>query len=418
MCLQTRFQILDCVQWIQRHSFQRIAIQFSPDDLPDSPQICQQLKQETSVENEFFIVLTASCGVDFLAPLRLGTGYIQAIIAFGSNAGSPCLAPDTPFADLPVLFVFGDRYDEESYEYTKRQVQQLMSEDEILFYDLKHAALVERLVREKVLDNSKVAKITLSTDKWTFSGNISTLTAPKTGVKEVGHFACPVDVINCKSVLWIGTCDDLYFKTCGWNISGIDPDSKSEWRSVSQKELTKRLAQIERAKTAKTIGIVFTNTLPSVDQTLRRVKQLIKKQGKSMILISVVQSADNTKFGNFSEVDVYALSSSCTCGSLILKTKTHVPLISLTELEIALGVKKMFGGLEWNSDSDPLDQEDDEDKDPAASESGNEIRDILEFKDSMRSNWFGLEVAAGEHAIAVAEDGSTGIASGYASEPK
>ena len=418
MCLlETRYQINTCVRWIQQNSFQRVALQFSPDDLCDSPHVCQQLKQQASGEEEFFIVLTASCGVDFLAPLRLGPGYIQAIITFGSNAGSPCLAPDTPFSDLPVLFVFGDRHDEESYEYTKQQVLQLETESNVLFYDLKHVSLVKKLVDSNILSSSNVAKIVLASDKWAFSENITSMTTSQTGMNEVAHFACPVDVNDCKSVIWLGTCEHLFFKTCGWNIRGIDPDSKSEWTTMFQKELTKRLALIERAKTAQTIGIVFTNTLPSVDETLQRVKQLIKKKNKNMVLISVVQSADNTKFGNFAEVDVYALSSACSCGSLILKTKAHVPLISLTELEIALGVKRMFGGLEWNSESDQLEQ-DDEDEDPAAKESGNEIRDILEFKDSMRSNWFGLEVAAGEHAIADAEEGLTGIASGYTSEPK
>jgi diphthamide biosynthesis enzyme Dph1/Dph2-like protein len=388
-------------------------LQFSPDDLPDSPQICQQLKQQTSDENEYFIVLTASCGIDFLAPLRLGPGFIQAIIAFGSSSGSLCLAPDTPCAELPVLFVFGDRYDEESYQFTKQHAS--VKDHDFILYDLRHAALVTRLITDEVIPESKVAKITRSSDLWTFSENISRLTVANAGTNQAGHFTCPADLSSCKSVLWIGKCEDLFFRTCGWNITGIDPVSKSEWQTASHKELTKRLSLIERAKSAQTIGVVYTNTLPSVNQTLQRVEKLIKKKGKNMVQISIIQSADNTKFGNFAEVDVYALSSACTCGSLILNTKTHVPLISLTELEIALGVKRMFGGMEWNSDAG--DEQEEETESPVT-ESENEIRDIMEFRDGMRSNWFGLEVAAGEHAIAEVQEGATGIASGYVSEAK
>lgn len=400
---------------MQQHALHRVALQFSPQDLHDSPLVVKDLGQRTSTDSEFFIVLTASCGVDFLAPLRLGPGYIQGIISFGSNSDSPCLAADTPFADLPVLFVFGERWNQESFEYAKQRLQSRSSENDILCYDLRYAALVQKLVQDQTISESNISKVLVSCDKWTFSDNITSITTNEPHGEVLGHFVSPVALKDCRSILWLGKCEDLFFRTCGSNINGIDPESMSEWTIQFHKELTKRLALIEKVKSANTIGIVFTNTLPSVDATLARVKQLLKSKGKNSVLISVIQSADNTKFGNFSEVDAYALSSACTCGSLILKTKAHVPLVSLTELEIALGVRKTFGGLEWNSDQEP---DEAEDVVSAAAESENEIRDILEFKDNMKSNWFGLEVAAGEHSVAEVEEGSRGIASSYDSEPK
>ena len=409
-----RFCLGDCVRWITTRSLQRIAIQFAPEDLPDSPRVCQELTRLTSAEHEFFVVLTASCGVDFLAPLRLGSDFFQGIIAFGSAVGSLCLAPDTPFAKLPVLYVFGDRYDGEDLAFARQQP--VLQDCDVLFYDLSHAALVARLIQDGAISQSKAAKITRSSDQWTFSSNVASLVTSESADsgRVFGHFSLPSGVTQPQSVTWLGTCNNLFFKTCGWNIKGIDPASRSEWSSVSHRELTKRLALIEKVKSSKTIGILFTNMLPSVDETVARVKQLLKKKGKNMILISVVQSADNTKFGNFPEVDVYALSSACDCGSLILKTKTHVPLISLTELEIALGVRRMYGGLEWNAEPEP---ETDESPEVGADQASvNEIRDIMELKDCMRSNWFGLEVAAGDREVTAAEEGLMGIASGYSSE--
>lgn len=391
----------------------RVALQFSPEDLKDSPGVCAELTGQTSAEHEFYVVLTASCGVDFLAPLRLGTDYVQAIVAFGSGCDSLCLTFDTPFADLPVLFVFGDRLDDAVYSFTKHHVSSLLDGDTVLFYDLKHISLACKLVDDGVVDKARTVKVALATDKWTFSDNIHKLVADGGGASDYGHFTCSVPEKDIKSVVWIGKCENLFFRTCGWNMKGVDPDSKSEWSSEFHKELTKRLALIEKVKAAKTIGIVFTNTLASVDATLERIQDLLQRHSKDFIMISFLQSCDSTKFGNFGEVDVFVLSSACSCGSLILQTKTHVPLISLIELEIALGVKRTFGGLEWNTETEeePPDVEE-------GTSSTNEIRAIMELKDCMKSNWFGLEVAAGEHEAAVVEEGSTGVASAYANEPQ
>jgi diphthamide synthase subunit DPH2 len=201
-------------------------------------------------------------------------------------------------------------------------------------------------------------------------------------------------------------------------VTLIDIFEKTSIVMKPQRELMKRLALVEKTKQAKTIGIIFTNVLPQVDVVLERIKSLIKSKKKEFILISLIQAVDNTKFGNFGEVDVFVLCTACNCGSFIMTTKAHVPLINLTELEIALGVRTTYGGLQWNEDQDEEeeDMEETENKDSTGSIK-DEMKSLMEYKSNMRNHWFGLEVNAGETPVGNIKHGATGVASGYNNEP-
>ena len=89
--------------------------------------------------------------------------------------------------------------------------------------------------------------------------------------------------------------------------------------------------------------------------------------------------------------------------------KCHVPLISLTELEIALGVQMEYGGILWNQDEDT--HEDLTPSSPPVQSS------LMEYRDNMKGTWYGLQVDAGEQPASILKEGTSGLPRGYESEP-
>lgn len=407
--MESKYEINDCIKWIKTNDFSKIALQFSRQDLVDSPAVVKLLTDTMNDTScEFFVVLTASCGVDFLGPLRLGNNFIQGIICFGSARGSPCFNPEDTFAELPVLFVFGRKEMKESIE----QIKEKCNENTLILYDLVDSCAVMSLLDQGFLSQEQVGKIIHERTKWSFTDSFQTrLVCQKSTVKhEMGRFSISKPIDSFDNIVWVGCCNDLFFRVnLVKEITVIEPNG-----TVSvvkpQKELMKRLALIERTKEAKTIGIIFTNILPRIDPIVDRIQRLITSKKKEYILISLIQAVDNSKFGNFGEVDVFVLVSACSCGSFINDTKAHVPLIVLPELELALGAMTTYGGVEWNTDHEMEEQEEDS--------KATTVSSLMEYKANLKNHWFGLEVNAGESPVVSGiKEGATGVASGYDNEP-
>lgn len=416
--MEETYEIDECLSWIKKNKFTKIVLQFSQQDLPDSPLVVKILEEKTTSNHEFFVVLTASCGVDFLAPLRLGSHFIQAVICFGSSRGSPCLNPSTSFKELPVLYCFGRRGSPNELQFVKDEIKASRCDsDTLILYDLCYSSLVSKLIESGDIHRNQVGKLVRENRiNWSFTNGFErSLLVEKWDSKDrLGKFGLSRPLQSFNKIIWIGVCSDLFYRVnCIRDVTLIDPKEKTSSLMKPQKELIKRLSLVEKAKDAKTIGIVFTNILPRVDDVLQRTQDLIKKKRKQFILISLTQAVDNSKFGNFGEVDVFVLCSACSCGSLILTTETHVPLIDLTELDLALGVKTTYGGLEWNQDQDMLDDE----ESVIDTTVKTTVNSLMEYKTKMRSVWFGLEVSAGQTEIGDIKAGATGVASGYDNEP-
>lgn len=419
------YEIDECVKWINRNYFKKIALQFSQNDLPDSPSVVKLLQEKTSCSHEYFVVLTASCGTDFLAPLRLGSNFIQGIICFGSGSqengsSSACFNPNESYGQLPVFYCFGKKscQDQDVINFVVNEIKK-NSGNCLTLYDLSHSSLITRLIQSSDLDSNNVGKIIRSRRDWSFTESFEkTLLCEDNPsvVNRLGRFALPKPLDSYESILWVGDCQDLFFRVNSVkDITLINLKEMTTSVMRPQKELMKRLALIEKTKEAKTIGIIFTNVLPQVDSVLETTKKLIESKKKQYILISLIQAVDNSKFGNFGEVDVFVLVTACSCGSFILTTKAHVPLITLTELQVALGVKTVYGGLEWNHDQ--VMDEEEEEIESTDKASKTHMTSLMEYKANMRNHWFGLEVSAGETPVADIKQGATGVASGYDTEP-
>ena len=404
--VDSKYQIEECVSWITSNGYQKVVIQFSEEELPDSVTVVKKLKGSLP-SVEFYTVLTASCCVDYLAPLRLGEDFIHAIICFGSGASNSnlCLSSsETAFDQVPVLYVFGS-----NQELT---MSITAFPNDIVLYDLKCMSFLTDFIQRSRINPDQVGKVIKTNNKWSFTRSISQFIVNQAEASNIfGRFSLAQPITEYDRVIWIGNCEDLYYRV---NIPiseviMISPFLEEGSIMKPRSNLTKRLALIEKAKTASTIGIVFSNSIPNVELILDRVKKLSVRKGKKLFFLSLVQEADNTKFGNFPLIDVFVIVSSCTCGSLARSIKAHAPLITLTEYEISLGVKASYGGVEWNTEI--------VDEDTVPIEVGKNHQ-VMEYKEWMGNSWYGLQVAPGCDPVTKIEEGSKGIASGYEHETK
>lgn len=414
------------IKWMLANNIQKVAVQLPESLLSKSADIIQLLednlvrllnkgREEVKKEYEFFVVLTASCGVDYLSPLRLGDKFIKGVIYIGT----PCLTANVCYGEIPVFFNFGREKGFDNEQFVKDQISLTTGLEPLILYDLKHSLLVSQLLRLNHIKEENVGKITRMKDSWTFTPIIQNLIVDPQNqsgnangsISRLGIFTLSKPLDSFSSIIWIGECSDLFYRVNGQkDITLINPETKTVSTVSPQKELIKRLSLIEKVKEAKTVGLIFSNVLPEPSgPNIDRLKKLLKKKKKEFLLISLIQAVDNSKFGNFGEVDAFVLLTACSCGSFILSTKAHVPLITEIELLISLGVKVKYGGLQWNAEEEQDEEEETEDI-------ANEIKTLMEYKDNMKHHWFGLEVSAGDTPASEVKEGLTGIASAYDSE--
>lgn len=405
--LVSQYQLHLCSQWINQQQITRIALQFNKKDLKDSPQVVRWLKAaHPSLDLELFVVLTASCGVDFLAPQRLGPGYVQGIICFGAS----CIYSNTQqYTQVPVLYSFGCKFDQDTVTFLQSEIAKQANDSFLILYDLEHIQLVHFLLQQNAQLAKNIGTVISTSPIHSFAG-IPPEMVVSSSTYSIGAFAIERQINEYKSVIWIGSPPSIEYRVgLQQDILCIAPNSLEVSTIVRSKEVTKRLALIQRVKTCYTIGILLTNCISDVTSIINRISSRAAKKGKKVLLISFIQAVDDSKFGNFGEVDAFAVASACQCQSLIMNFKCHVPLISLTELEIALGVQMEYGGILWNQDDDT--HEDLTPSSPPVQSS------LMEYRDNMKGTWYGLQVDAGEQPASILKEGTSGLPRGYESEP-
>lgn len=406
--LVSQYQLPLCLQWITQNQFTRLVLQFSRKDLKDSPQVVRWLKAANpSSELELFVVLTASCGVDFLAPLRLGPGYIQGIICFGAS----CISSNAlHFTQVPVLYSFACQFDQDTIKFLQSEILKQPVDSLLILYDLEHIQIVHYLLQQQPELLQSLGKVISTSPIHSFAGIPAQLVVSSHS-HSIGAFAIDRQISEFKHVIWIGSPPSVEYRVgLQQDIVCVAPNSLEVSNIIRSKEVTKRLALIQRVKTSYTIGILITNCITDVTSIIERISSRAAKRGKKVLLISFIQAVDDTKFGNFGEVDAFAVASACQCQSLIMNFKCHVPLISLTELEIALGVPMEYGGILWNQDED-MPQQDLTPASPPVHSS------LIEYRDNMRATWYGLQVAPGDSPVACVVAGTSGLPRAYESEP-
>jgi len=175
---------------------------------------------------------------------------------------------------------------------------------------------------------------------------------------------------------------------------------------------SQRVALIEKfkQKSCRLVGLVFTNPLPKVNELCSQSKTFAKKLKKKIYFISLVQTIDEYKLGNFADLNAFVVVNSCFCSSALNSIDFCLPVLNWEELEIAAGVKRYYGGVLWNESPDIQLSDSDE------SEENQLCNQLIETKVFETNKWFGLEVNAGSNEPSIIKSGQKGIASGYENE--
>jgi len=412
----SKYDLNECVSWIIQQNCYNVALQFDYDALQDATTVLDYLKKNTGLRREYYLIISECCGIDYLSSLHLGDSFIDGIVKFGNT----CLAPlPSTVKDLDVLFAFGSYIDEEDFEFAHNFISTSSeSESKLILYDTKYCALVKKIVTQNVTHKLSLGKLKSYSHFWSF-------TSSATGLIEKSNFFSNDDIMqfktnpsldDCDRVIYVGSKISLALRmSCYKKLTQIDLSKRCIQEFNSNKELRKRISLIEKVKQKSNlnVGFLITNSIPCVDWCLEKIKKLKKKHHRVHKIV-LVQSTDEFKLGNFSELDAYVLINSCNCSHLIDSIKLHIPILSLKEYEIVCGYRVKYGGTEWNFE---------EENEIDGTENDNEIRDpedqlmqLMKVDNLLKQFWYGLQVNPGLSAISHPKEGQTGIAGGYFNE--
>ena len=419
----SRYELDECAKWLTSNNYISTALQFESHDMKNAAAIVKQLTKFTSEDNEFYIIVSPSCTVDYIGPLHLGTSSNQSVVDSIVCFGVRCLTrTQTSLGRNPVLFVFPQNEEELDFNFLKSSLSEndVFKENLLVLYSLEHVSLVNKLINEKVLNqdilNNNFGKIVKNAVNWNFPNTYNQLIVDEDSDQlNFGHFAIKKPIRDYNGVLWIGQCDNLSLKVNSPSqiIELILSDHTTNLIKTPR-EVMKRASLIEKAKTADKIGIVISNSIPAVGDLFEKLEYLATKANKQLYFISLIQFVDETKFGNFGELEAFVIVTSCNCYKLCQRIRTHVPLITLIEFEIALGLKRSYGNLIWNEDGPEMASLLPE-VEPLTSI--NSTTDLMEYKLQIKGSWFGLQVNAGQDEVKPVQEGLKGVASSYNEEP-
>ena len=281
---------------------------------------------------------------------------------------------------------------------------------------------VSKLYQKYQQQNDKITfgKYLVQCSKWHFTSQSNNLIIDSESAEEfhkLGPFAVEHDLLNFDLVVHLGISNFLNLRLSFDEILEIDTNTMKGCLISRNKELRKRISKIEKFKNNENekVGIIFTNPLPDVDEYFSQAKQLAKRCGKKVYFISIVQTLDMFKLGNFTQdLHSFVIVNSCYCSSVLESLDFFAPILSWTEFQIACLVQINYGGVIWNED---VDQEYFDDLEKNDSESKNVNQQIIEANIFQKNaSWYGLEVDAGKKEASVIKQGQRGIASGYDNE--
>lgn len=414
MFRESFYEIDQCARWIVDNKFNNVALQVEKSFFKDVTRLKKSLQDACEPESvKFFVIISDSCSVDYISPLHLGLEAVDSIIRFGRT----CLAPfESSLPTLPVLFIFGNHIELSESEFVVDAVCSKISEDDcgnLILFDTNYLSLVRNLKKE--LGRCEVGKLITYSHDWHFSDHI------KNSIHDdingqcgyLGHFKCEKQPEEYSKIFYIGSTRNLNLRLLGTIF--IDPNTRIISESSKARELTKRVSLIEklRKKKSVSIGFIFTNSFPSLDEYLDKIHEIKLKKHK-IFKILLFHSTDACKLGNFSYLDAFVLINSCNCTSLLDSLELHIPILTYSEYLILCGIKTSYGGVIWNQEP-VMDEENNSDEDELVSGPENQL---IENQSIEKPSWFGLEVnPAFQPGFSITE-GQRGTASHYFHEPR
>ncbi|XP_033636616.1 2-(3-amino-3-carboxypropyl)histidine synthase subunit 2-like isoform X1 [Asterias rubens] len=364
--LLTSFEIPQCVDFIQKNSYQRVALQFPDELLSDAASVIGILQKETDAA--VFILADTSYGSCCVDEVAAQHAKADSIIHFGKS----CLSPTSR---LPVLYVFGHRALDE--DKCSGVFQEFFggggaSQPVVVMYDVVFSHCIDSLARRFQEIHPQVV-ISRLVDPGVFTdvptqksqnsnGNASTDegTDVDLALMSNAHTFCQFgrrftiasqQSLDDYAVFYIGsnqsaTLTNLMMTYNKCPFFTFDPKKQHGQRETLNvnRALMKRFYMIERARDANVVGIVA-GTLGVRDYltVINQLKTLLKKAGKKTYTF-VVGKLNVAKLANFMEVDIYVLVS-CPENSLIDSQEFYKPVVTPFEMEIACNRAR-----EWTGD--------------------------------------------------------------------
>jgi diphthamide biosynthesis enzyme Dph1/Dph2-like protein len=313
--------------------------------------------------------------------------------------------------------------DKESIDFIENSICEIESKNTLILYETSNTVIAIELMKKlnennQLNRNFSLAKINSISSKWNFTNSVRSLIESKNSESNdssiiFGPFLISEDIRNFDLVIYLGQCLSLNLTLNCNNLLEIDINNKKKRSISSSKELRKRVSKIEKfkEKSCALIGIIFTNPLPNVDDFSAQSKRLAKKLKKKVYFISLVQTLDEYKLGNFGQLNAFVIVNSCWCSSVLNSLNYCYPVLNWTEFEIAAGLKRSYGGVHWN---DETLQANDSDSDEI--ELNPNSSQLIETEIFNRNKWFGLEVDSGSKEASLIKSGQKGIASYYENE--
>lgn len=452
--IQSEFDLDECIDWILNNKFKRVVVQLNATQIKYSVQIADYIQQNglKKAQNivdcepfEIYITKSHTCCVDLIVTQHVSN--LDAVIHFGKVCLSKPVIKNRD-NELPIMFVFDNKpVQEDKFPDIIRLLVDKIDEikhanDESHFcvlYDVNNIACANQLQEyftSKYPDKNLIefANLFSPSDSWYTSQRFShrlIKSSTKYG-HQFGQYLLKHPPGYYTHAIYIGerpsinTC--LSFPGC-LLILKIETNLSIEAINKS-KILNRRIALIERLKDEEElkIGVIITNPLPDIASTIERLESYSKSRKHTLYFITMIQTIDECKIGNFDLCDAFLVINSCTCSSILESLTFNRPILSELEFKLACGFGVEYGGVKWPgtsqhlSEGDLLNRRRVSDVTMALIHTRNEL---LERCSQARANkWSGLSYGKAligsdgdDHEDLTVGKGLKGIASSYASEP-
>ncbi|XP_078574406.1 2-(3-amino-3-carboxypropyl)histidine synthase subunit 2-like [Branchiostoma floridae x Branchiostoma japonicum] len=464
--VEALYEIPRCVEWVEKHGFHGVALQFPDSLLVDATEVASKMEKKTGAK-VYILGDTSygSCCVDEVAAQHVNA---DCIIHYGQS----CLSPTS---HLPVLYVFCCR--PVDVEHCVQNFRDLIPDQHtrvILMSDVTYSASVNdistRLSQEYthlVTSSLNIPDSKLDTESSTEMSEHTTDSIPtqEDTLKQDSQVICrfgrtfslQADTeLDSYSIFYIGeeslTLTNLmmaYNRCTFYSYNPEERNCRKETLNVN-KALMKRYYMVEKAKEANVVGIVA-GTLGVSDYltVINNLKEMIKKAGKKSYTF-VMGKLNVPKLANFMEIDVFVLVA-CSENTLIDSSEFYRPVVTPFEMELACNSAREWTGeyitdfrelLPGAPSHVPMSEGTGEDETDVSLISGGMRRvglreeeaagstavvkrdDVLTVAESNSGasflqslSWQGLEQKLGETEVTTAVEGRKGIAAGYSHEP-
>lgn len=423
-------------------------MQFEPDSFRFSADIVRKLQhihhaRNPSCELDLYVCKSNTCCVDLLIVQHVSN--LDGVIRFG-NA---CLSKPK-IADTHTLFAHGFSTIDNRSELIEERSQKLLAKirqkalDEnnsniCILYDTNIIGLATKLhksIQDLDLSNQiEVARLHMTWPEWdsTAPSHLLDRDIPS---NKFGNFSLFRPITEYNLVIYIGSRLSIQQTLdCPSNLYKVNYDESMDMERVNvSKLLNRRIALIGRLKDEVELnfGVIITNPLPDVGQLMSRLQSYADARKHTLYYITMVQTIDECKIGNFDLCDAFLVVNSCTCSTILESLVFNRPIITELEFKLACGFEAEYGRVLWPPSSSHLSADDIINRRKVSDVSQSLIHmrnELLERCSLSRANkWSGMDYGPsqtsamnedktiGGESLKI-EEGLHGIASMYISEP-